>query len=162
MPPDHDGCLFCEIAAGHHPAFVVWQDERHLAFLTPFPNTRGFTVVATRAHQPSYLFDLDDVAYVALCQAGRRVGHLLDRALGSRRTGLMMEGCGVDHAHLKLAPLHGIPAGPWQPIHSTVRTVFTSYQGYLSSHDGPRVPDASLAELCATIRAAATHDETED
>jgi histidine triad (HIT) family protein len=34
-------CVFCAIAAGETPCHKVWEDGRHLAFLSIFPNTAG-------------------------------------------------------------------------------------------------------------------------
>jgi hypothetical protein len=51
-------CIFCAIAAGNAPCHQIWEDEKHLAFLSIFPNTEGFSVVITKRHYPSYAFDL--------------------------------------------------------------------------------------------------------
>ena len=149
---DYEGCLFCRIVAGTEPSFTVWEDDRHVAFLTPFPNSRGFTVLATRAHRPSYVLSLDEPEYVALFLAARTLGACIDRALGTRRTGLVAEGMGIDHAHVKLIPMHGIPDGPWQPILSAEPQSYETYPGYLSTHDGPLVDDEQLREVAALIR----------
>lgn len=37
-------CIFCQIVEGKAPCHKVWEDEHHLAFLSIFPNTDGFTV----------------------------------------------------------------------------------------------------------------------
>lgn len=54
------GCIFCKIVKGEAPFHKVWEDEKHLAFLSIFPNTEGFSVVITKKHYPSYTFDLPD------------------------------------------------------------------------------------------------------
>jgi diadenosine tetraphosphate (Ap4A) HIT family hydrolase len=149
-------CFFCRLVAGLEKSWIVWEDASHVAFLTPFPNTPGFTVLVPRRHRPSHLFELEEAEFGALLQAGRRVGLLLDRALGTRRTALLAEGMGVDHVHLKLAPLHGLADGPWQPVRSTLRTFYERYQGYVASHDGPRLPEAELDALAEQIRKAAS------
>nr|AYM52384.1 hypothetical protein [Hyalangium minutum] len=148
-------CFFCRLIAGQEQAWKIWEDEHHLAFLTPFPNAAGFTVVAPKKHLGSYVFSLEDSEYTGLLLAARKVGLILDRAFGTRRTGLFAEGMGIDHAHVKLTPLHGLPEGPWQAVRSTVRTFYTRYEGYIASHDGPRMPDAELDALAERIRKAA-------
>ena len=45
-----DECIFCKIAAGEAPAFVVDEDERTLAFMDINPATRGHLLVIPRAH----------------------------------------------------------------------------------------------------------------
>ena len=51
-------CIFCAIAQGASLAHMIWQDEKYMAFLSIFPNTKGFTVVIPKAHQPSYFADV--------------------------------------------------------------------------------------------------------
>ena len=145
-------CFFCEIVAGREQAWKIWESKDHLAFLTPFPNTPGFTVVIPKKHLGSYVSTLNEVDFTDLMLAARHVGLLLDRALGTVRTGLITEGMGIDHAHVKLTPLHGIPEGPWQPIRSTVRNFYSRYEGYIASHDGPRMPAEELDKIEAQIR----------
>ena len=109
-----------------------------MAFLTPFPNTKGFTVVIPKAHHASYVFDLPEATYTGLLLAAKQVGKLLDAKLHDvGRTGLIAEGFGVNHAHIKLIPMHGTAdMQTWKPIRSSHREYFTTYPGYLSSHDG--------------------------
>jgi len=49
-------CVFCQIAAQKIPAHIIWEDETHLAFLSIFPNTNGFTIVIPKKHFSSYAF----------------------------------------------------------------------------------------------------------
>ena len=151
------GCVFCAIAAGDAPCHKVWEDERHLAFLSIFPNTDGVTVVIPRQHYSSYAFDLEDTALSELVVAAKRVGLLIDRNLQRvGRTGMIFEGFGVDHVHAKLFPMHGTAGlGQWKPIHSTERKFFRSYEGYISSHDGERAADDHLAAIARSIRGEA-------
>ena len=57
-------CIFCKIVNKESPAHIVWEDERHIAFLSIFPNTEGTTVVIPKEHHTSYLFDLCNSAEV--------------------------------------------------------------------------------------------------
>ncbi|HZM84131.1 MAG TPA: HIT family protein [Candidatus Limnocylindrales bacterium] len=54
-------CLFCAIAAGDKPAFVVHSGEHVLAFLDLRPVFKGHLLVIPRSHVPT-LTDLDPVA----------------------------------------------------------------------------------------------------
>lgn len=101
-------CVFCKIVRGELPSHMIWEDEHHMAFLSIFPNTEGFTVVIPKKHYGSYLFDLDDRVISDLVLAAKNVGKLLDRKLDDvGRTGMIFEGFGVDHIHAKLVPMHG-------------------------------------------------------
>ena len=151
---NHDGCIFCKIARGEAPAHRIWEDAEHLAFLSIFPNTPGFSVVIPRTHYSSYAFELDDQVLAKLVLAAKQVGRLLDARLPDvARTGMIFEGYGVDHVHAKLFPMHGTGRdSAFQPLHTQVDKFFDRYEGYISSHDGKRGDDAELARLAARIR----------
>lgn len=131
-------CIFCKIVSREIPARIIYEDDNHIAFLTPFPNTDGFTVVATKSHSASYIFDLDNNEYIELLHFAKKIGKMLDKALGTKRTGLIMEGMGIDHAHVKLIPLHGIESDQWEAINSNYPKFYKKYPGYIASHDGPK------------------------
>lgn len=149
-----EDCIFCKIIVGTSPAHKIWEDEKHLAFLSVFPNTKGFSVVIPKEHYPSYLFDLPDEALIDLILASKRVGKLLDSKIEDvGRTGLIFEGFGVDHVHAKLFPMHGTDnMAEWKPLKSNVDKYFEQYEGYISSHDYKRADDEKLAELAKHIR----------
>ena len=125
-----------------------------MAFLSIFPNTDGFTVVITKDHYPSYNFDLPDNVLTELVLASKKVGNLLDKSFDTvSRTGLIMEGFGVDHVHTKLIPMHGTAdMKEWKPILSSNKTFFDKYQGYLSLHDCDKADDKKLSEIANRIR----------
>lgn len=127
-------CIFCKIANGEAPAHKIWEDEKHLAFLSIFPNTKGFSVVITKEHYSSYAFDLPENVLTALTLAAKKVAKLLDSKLEDvGRTGMIFEGFGVDHVHAKLFPMHGTKMTNWKPIKSNVNKYFEKYEGYISS-----------------------------
>jgi diadenosine tetraphosphate (Ap4A) HIT family hydrolase len=139
-------CIFCAIAAGQAACYKVWEDEKHLAFLSIFPNTKGFSVVITKRHYPSYAFGLPDKVLADLILAAKRVGRLLDRTFEDvGRTGLILEGFAVDHAHAKLFPMHGTRMPQWRSLSRPADKYFREYEGYISSHDYQRADDAELA-----------------
>lgn len=146
-------CIFCKIARGEALVHKIWEDEKHLAFLSIFPNTEGFTVVITKEHYPSYAFDLPDEVLSGLVLATKKVGKLLDSKFSDvGRTAMVFEGFGVDHVHSKLFPMHGTKTEKWKEIRSKINTYFDTYPGYISSHDADRADDAELAKLAEKIR----------
>lgn len=149
-------CIFCKIVKKEAPAHVIWEDDKHIAFLSIFPNTDGFTVVATKEHKPSYAFENDDKTLTDLVLATKKVALLLDKAFEDvGRTGMFFEGFGVDHLHSKLFPMHGTAnMDEWKPIESDMETFFDVYPGYLSSHNAGRADDKKLAEIADKIRRA--------
>lgn len=149
-------CVFCKIVKGEAPAHRIWEDKKHLAFLSIFPNTPGFTVVITKEHKPSYPFDADDKTLTGLVLASKKVAKLLDRAFDDvGRTGMFFEGFGVDHLHSKLFPMHGTAnMDEWRPIESDKEEFFDKYPGYLSSHNAGRASDKELEKMAEKIRKA--------
>jgi histidine triad (HIT) family protein len=148
-----DDCIFCKIVRGEAPAHKIWEDDKHMAFLSIFPNTEGFSVVITKEHYPSYLFDLPAPVVANLVQAAGKVAKLLDAKLEDvGRTGMIFEGFGIDHIHAKMFPMHGTKAEEWVQRKSNVDKYFDTYEGYISSHDYKREDDDKLAELAKKIK----------
>lgn len=147
-------CIFCQIVEGKAPCHKVWEDEHHLAFLSIFPNTDGFTVVIPKNITPAMRSILPPQALADLMLATQKVAKLLDKAfVDVGRTGMFFEGFGVDHVHSKLSPMHGTAnLREWKPIESRQNKFFERYEGYLSSHDHERADDEKLAALAARIR----------
>jgi histidine triad (HIT) family protein len=147
-------CIFCQIVRGEAPSHKIWEDKKHLAFLSSHPNTEGFSVVITKKHYPSYIFDLPENVLVGLILAAKQVAKLLDAKLEDvGRTAMIFEGFGVDHIHAKLFPMHGTRMTEWKPIKSNIDKYFDKYEGYISSHDHKRADDTQLVELAKKIRA---------
>ena len=147
-------CVFCKIVSGDLSAHIVWQDENHVAFLTPWPNTVGFTVVIPKEHRPSYAFDNDDKILTDLTLAAKKVGKMIDAAFEDvGRTGLIYEGFGVDHLHAKLFPMHGTGnMQEWKEIKSNTDIYFEKYEGYIASNDSKKVSDEELEKVAKKIR----------
>lgn len=155
MKKHQKNCVFCAIVSGEQPCFKVWEDQKHLAFLSTFPNTSGVTVVITKKHQPSDVFSLSRQTCLNLVVAARIVAKHLSRFFrDAGRTGAIIEGFGVDHAHIKLYPMHGTEMRSWHPMLAE-RTYFCEqYEGFLTSQDGPKIDALKLARLAKKIRAS--------
>ena len=146
-------CIFCQIACGEAPFHKVWESGTHLAFLSIFPNTEGVTVVIPKHHFGSDVMAMPEADMIELVRAAKTVALRLNEKLDDvGRSAIVCEGFGVDHAHIKLFPMHGTKLPDWKPIHSNVRTFFTTYPGYISTHDGERWDDKALAEVAKKIK----------
>jgi len=146
-------CIFCKIVSGEAPCHKVWEDDKHLAFLTLWPNTDGFSVVITKEHHPSYAFNVPDEVFIGLAKAAREVGNKIDAAFPDvGRTGLIMEGMGVDHLHAKLFPMHGVTKdGQFVKHEADMDKFFEVYEGYISTWNGPRASDEELKKIAEKI-----------
>ena len=148
-------CIFCKIVKGEAPAHTIWEDEKHIAFLSIFPNTEGVSVVITKEHYPSYIADLTDEVSSGILTAAKKVAKKIDAAFSDvARTGFVFEGFGVDHIHAKLFPMHGTEGGEWKQRKSNQEKYFDQYEGYISSHDYKRADDDALSKIAEKIKAA--------
>ncbi len=148
-----ENCIFCKIVNNEAPCHKIWEDNNFLAFLSIFPNTKGFSVVIPKKHYPSYAFDVPEEILQSLMMASKKVANLLDAKLDDvGRTGLIFEGFGVDHLHAKLFPMHGTKMSEWKPLKSNVEKYFEKYEGYISSHDYKRADDDQLSDLAKKIK----------
>ena len=122
-------CIFCDIVKGRVPCHKIWENDEHLAFLSIFPNTKGFSVVITKKHFSSYAFEQEDQILTKLILATKKVALLLDESLeGVGRTGKFFEGYGIDHLHSKLFPMHSTGNNSdFKNIESKLNKYFNSY-----------------------------------
>ena len=147
-------CIFCQIVSGKSPSHKVWESSSHLAFLSIFPNTPGFTLVIPKDHYESYAFEQNDQVVADLILATKKVAQVLDNYYeDSSRCGMFFEGFGVDHLHSKLFPMHGTgKLNDWQMIESeSFNKFFEKYPGYLCSNNSKRADDNQLAQLAKKI-----------
>lgn len=147
-------CIFCKMINGQAPMHLIWEDEAHAAFLSIYPNTPGFSVVVPKQHFGSYAFAQSDDVLSGLIIAAKKVALLIDEAFADvGRTGLVLEGYGVDHLHAKLFPMHGTgDSNAFKPISSSVDKFFDLYEGYISSHDFKGETTQDLAGMARRIR----------
>ena len=138
--------IFDKIVSGEMKSWTVWQDDNYMAFLTPFPNTPGFTVVIPKSNSGDYLFALEDQDYQGLLAASRVVARKLEKAFATPRIAMVVEGTGVAHVHVKLIPLHGDLAGKTD-VWSKHTEFNETYQGFLTTAEGPKMDDEQLDEI---------------
>lgn len=141
-----EDCIFCKISKGAIPSYKIWEDDKFFAILDIFPNTKGMTLIIPKDHYDSYAFEMPDDVYSEFMLAAKKVGLILDEKLKIQRTALVMEGMGVNHAHLKLYPLHGLGKG-FSAMIPEGNFFFEKYEGYLSTRLGPKADDAVMKEI---------------
>lgn len=144
--------IFDKIVHGDMPARIVWEDEGYMAFLTPFPNTPGFTVLIPKTFRGDYAFALDDDQYTGLMKATKTVANILEKAFDTPRVAIIIEGTGVAYVHVKLIPLHGDLAGQTD-VWSAEKEFHEDYRGWITSAEGPEMDVARLDEIQAKIKA---------
>ncbi len=146
-----NSCIFCKIVRGEISSHNVYEDDEFMAFLDVNPNVKGMAVLITKEHYQSYLFEIPEDVYERMMKTARKVAKLLDNTLGVQRTAIVMEGMGINHAHIKFYPLHGIDK-KFKEMWSEDRVYFEDYPGYVTTKLGPEGDSDDLAGLAEKIR----------
>lgn len=150
-------CIFCEIAAGRFSTpGIFWENQEFMAFLSIDPNTEGFSCVIPKEHFGSDIMKMPDDVLGRFVLATKKVTQILENYFPDvGRVGVIMEGTGINHAHMKLFPMHGteyMKRGEWKQILSGKEFWFDKYEGWISSGSGPMADMDKLAELAEGIK----------
>ncbi len=153
---ENNKCIFCEIVCGNIPAPIFWENDEFLAFLSIDPNTEGFSCVIPKQHFGSDVLKMSDEVLARFVLTTKKVAKILEDFYPDvGRVGLIMEGTGIDHAHIKLVPMHGtehMKLGQWKQYLSGQEHWFERYEGWISSAGGPNADMGKLKELANRIK----------
>lgn len=97
--------IFTKIINGDIPCYKVAENESHIAFLDINPIAEGHTLVVPK-QEVDYFFDLPDELLNQTMLFAKRVTTGIDSALSPIRTGVIIEGLEVPHAHVHLVPIY--------------------------------------------------------
>ncbi|PIZ46426.1 HIT family protein [candidate division WWE3 bacterium CG_4_10_14_0_2_um_filter_41_14] len=100
-----ESCLFCKIIHGEIPCHKVYEDEHTFAFLDHMPIREGHTLIVPKIHV-DYAHHLDDQTFQYVMATTKKMMIAVDKALSPSRVGVIIEGFGVNHTHVKVFPLH--------------------------------------------------------
>jgi len=146
-----ENCIFCKIVRGEIPSVKIWENKKFIAILDKFPNVNGMTLVIPKKHFDSYVFEMNDKDYQELMIASKKVAKLLDKKLNVMRTALVMEGLGVNHAHIKLYPIYGLDE-KFKETWAKEKLFFEKYEGYISTQLGPEKSIEELNKIAEIIK----------
>ena len=152
-----DQNLFARLVRGELPQWRIWEDDSHVAFLTPFGNAPGFSVLVPRKHLSSNIFSLEDQDYADIVKATYTLAQHLKKAFGVQKCGFFFEGYEIDYAHVKLVPIHdrvqSLVVGRSSTPTPKSAPSYDTYQGYLTSQPGPLISDLhELSNQAGRIR----------
>lgn len=97
--------VFTKIIKGEIPSYKIAEDDRHYAFLDINPISEGHTLVVPKK-EIDYFFDLPESYLESTILFARKVAKGIDRSLKPLRTGIIVQGLEVPHAHIHLIPLY--------------------------------------------------------
>jgi len=154
---DKGECIFCKIIdGGIKTPGIFWGNNEFMAFLSTWPSVAGFTVVVPKEHYGSDCLAMPDDVLQRFIVVAKKVSEVLLKHFEDvGRVGLIMEGTGVDHAHIKLVPMHGtghMKEGVWKQYLSGRSDYFEKYEGYIISTDGPKADEQKIRELAEKLR----------
>ena len=148
MPPDQN--IFARIVRGDLPQWRVWEDNSHVAFLTPFGNTPGYTVLVPRRHFGSDIFGLEEQEYSGTTKAAFKVAQHLKNAFDVEHCGMFFEGYEIEYAHVKLIPVHQDYSNGKVSVTVLGPAIFhENYEGYLTTQFGPLASDLDALSVNA-------------
>ncbi len=108
-PGNGDDCIFCRIVARTAPAWIVYEDAHHLAFLDLFPFTRGHLLVIPKRHVDR-LVDLPAAERGPFLNAVAEVSRRVERLARDYNISLnqgALAGQIVFHLHAHIIPRYG-------------------------------------------------------
>ena len=97
--------IFTKIIQGEIPCYKIAENEHYFSFLDINPVAEGHTLVIPKK-EIDYIFDVDDEQLKGLIQFSKTIALGIDKALGTIRTGIVVEGMEVPHAHIHLIPIY--------------------------------------------------------
>ena len=97
--------IFTLIIQGKVPSYKIAENNYCFSFLDINPASFGHTLVIPKM-QIDYLFDVPDPVYTELFLFSKSIAHAIDQALKPKRTGIIVEGMEVAHAHIHLIPIY--------------------------------------------------------
>ena len=97
--------IFTKIIEGEIPCYKIMETETHISFLDIRPSAEGHTLVVPKP-EIDYFFDLPDDLYRETTVLTRQIANAIDNALNPIRTGIIVEGLEVPHAHVHLIPIY--------------------------------------------------------
>ncbi|MBM3206606.1 MAG: HIT domain-containing protein [Candidatus Staskawiczbacteria bacterium] len=147
-----EDCIFCKIVNGEIASEKIWENDKFLAILDVNPNVKGMTLVVTKNHFDSYVFTMEDEMYQNFLLASKSVAKIIEKGLNVKRVAMVMEGMGINHAHIKLYPMHGLEA-EFKEMWAKDKVFFDEYPGYITTQLGPKANTEELKDIAQKIRA---------
>jgi diadenosine tetraphosphate (Ap4A) HIT family hydrolase len=142
--------IFCKIANGEIPTVKIWENEEFFAFLDINPNTEGMSLVIPKRHYDSDVNEMPDDVLCRFFLAAKEVSKLLEKGLKVQRVSVVVEGMGVNHAHIKLYPLHGLDK-KFTEMWAKEKVYFEDYPGFITTQLGPEKSTQELKKTAEKI-----------
>ena len=98
-------CIFCKITNGEVFSEKIYEDEFCFVIPDKFPGSEGQCLVITKEHK-DYIFDLEESTYEHIFGVAKKIAKAIDKSFSTKKTGIVVEGLQVGHAHIRLHPIY--------------------------------------------------------
>ena len=95
--------LFTKILQGEIPCYKVYEDEKHFAFLTIEPSSRGHTLLVPKREVDKWT-DLTKQEVQDIFTVAQTLSKTLEKKCEVKRVCLIIAGFLVPHVHIHLIP----------------------------------------------------------
>jgi len=96
--------IFSKIIKREIPAYIIAEDDNHIAFLDINPLVIGHTLVVPKK-EVDYIYDLPDTELASLQLFSKKVATAIKKTVICNRIGVSVIGLEVPHAHIHLIPI---------------------------------------------------------
>ena len=99
--------IFSKIVRREIPAYIVAEDDTHIAFLDVFPLVKGHTLVVPKKEY-DYIFDIESKDYINLWKFAKNVERKMNISIECKRIAIVVIGLEVPHTHIHLIPINSV------------------------------------------------------
>lgn len=99
--------IFQKIIEREIPAFIIEEDDNHIAFLDINPLKEGHTLVIPKK-EIDYFFDIENEELESLIVFAKKVAVKIKSKVNCTKIGMSVIGLEVPHAHIHLIPIETI------------------------------------------------------
>jgi len=104
-------CVFCDIISKTTPAYVIYEDEGHIAFLDKYPISIGHTLVLPKAHF-ARVNNMSQREFCALYSRVHALNHLITSTLGATASHISINDGAAANQLIPHVHVHIIPRSP--------------------------------------------------
>jgi histidine triad (HIT) family protein len=97
--------IFTKIINKEIPCYKIAENQTHIAFLDINPVSEGHTLVVPK-EEIDYIFDIPDPLLSDTILFAKKIALAIDQTLQPIRTGIILDGREVPHAHIHLIPIY--------------------------------------------------------
>jgi len=124
--------IFTKIINREIPAYIVAEDDKHIAFLDINPNAKGHTLAIPK-REVDKIFDLTKQEYMDLMTFARKIAKAQEKVIDCQRIGMAVIGLEVPHVHVHLIPLNKMSDMNFKNSVSLRKDEFTDLQNKIAT-----------------------------